>query len=369
MHTRDWYLKIRSNCSFVTIPLRNQVDMRRMSVKGVERCRWQALIVCLVLLVISQAQLGMAAPYYQGKTIKLIVGYKPGGGYDRMARLVAKYLPNYLPGKPAVIIENMEGAASVIAANYMYNIAKPDGLTIGTFNRAIPFAQLTKLDGVKFDVLKYAWIGSMAVEGTVFTIRNDLPFKTAEDLLKTKSPIMVGATGPTDTSGQFPTLLREYLGLNMKLIIYPSSSDIMLAVERKEVDGRSGAYSSLKPFIDRGLVRPIIRGRVAEKGTENLPVNEDLTTNKKGKAVMNMFSAGDLIGRPFVCPPGTQAAQLNMLREAFVKVAADPAIRSDAQKAGMEVQFTSAQEIVKVIESVFKQPPEIIAEFARQAKF
>ena len=327
-----------------------------------------ALFTVLLFIGLQVSGAG-AAPYYAGKTIKIVVGYKPGGGYDRMARLVAKYLPNYLSGKPAVIIENMEGAASVIAANYVYNIAKPDGLTIGIFNRAFPFAQVTKLDGVKFDVLKFAWIGSMAVEGTVFAIRNDLPYKTAQELLKSKTLLMVGATGPTDTSGQFPTLLKEYLGLNMKLIIYPSSSDIMLAIERKEVDGRSGAYSSLKPFIDRGLVRPIIRGRVAEKGTENLPINEDLTTNKKGKAVMNMFAAGDLIGRPFVCPPGTPAVQMKLLREAFAKVAADPGIRSDAEKAGMEVQYTSAPEIVKVIESVFRQPPDVIAEFAKQAKF
>ena len=152
-------------------------------------------VVVLLLVSLNVSGAG-AAPYYEGKTIKLVVGYKPGGGYDRMARLVAKYLPNYLPGKPAVIIENMEGAASVIAANYVYNIARPDGLTIGTFNRAIPFAQLTKLDGVKFDLLKYAWIGSMAIEGTVFAVRSDLPYKTADDLMKIKSPLMMSMDAP-----------------------------------------------------------------------------------------------------------------------------------------------------------------------------
>ncbi len=326
-------------------------------------------IVCLLLFVVCLPGESMAAPYYEGRVIKIVVGYKPGGGYDRMARLVAKYLPRHIPGKPAIIIENMEGAASVIAANYVYNIAKPDGLTLGTFNRAIPFAQVTKLPGVKFDLLKYAWLGSTAVEGTVFAVRNDLPYKTTEELLKAKTPLMIGATGTTDISGQFPTLLKEYIGLNMKLITYPSSADIMLAIERKEVDGRAGSYSSLKPFIDRGLVRPFIRGRVPEKGTEKLPVNEDLTTDKKGKAVMFMFSAADLIGRPFVCPPGTPPDVMKILSDGFAKMADDPEMKEDARKASMEIQYTSGKEILKGINSVFNQPPEIIAEFSRHVKF
>ena len=331
--------------------------------------RYTVAVVIFLLFSVCRPGEIIAAPYYEGKVIKIVVGYKPGGGYDRMARLVAKHLPKYLPGKPGIIIENMEGAASVIAANYIYNIAKPDGLSIGIFNRAIPFAQVTKLPGVKFDLLNYAWIGSTAVEGTVFAVRSDLPYKTTDDLLKAKAPLMIGATGTTDISGQFPTLLKEYIGLNMKLITYPSSSDIMLAIERKEVDGRAGSYSSLKSFIDRGLVRALIRGRVPEKGTEKLPVNEDLTTDKKGKAVMFMFSAADLIGRPFVCPPKTSPEVMKILSDGFAKMCDDPEMQEDARKASMEVQYTPGKEIVKVISSVFNQPPEIIAEFSKHAKF
>ncbi len=319
-----------------------------------------------IFLSLSEA---VAAPYYEGKIIRIVVGYKPGGGYDRMARLVAKHLPKYIPGKPAIIIENMEGASSIIAANYVYNIAKPDGLTIGTFNRTIPFAQLTKLEGVKFDILKYAWIGSTAVESTILTMRTDLPFKTFDDVLKSKSPIILACSGPTDISGQFPTLLKTYAGLNIKLIVYPSSADQMLAVERKEVDGRAGTYSSLKPFIDRGIVRPFIRGRVAEKGMERLPVNEDIATSKIGKAVMYMFSAADLIGRPFVSTPGTPPAVINILADGFAKLADDPQMREDARKASMDIQYTPGKEIVKVINSVFNQPKDVIAEFSKHVMF
>src|SRR4030042_3483351 len=140
----------------------------------------------------------LAAQYYEGKRMIIIVGYGPGGGYDRLARLLAKHLPKYIPGKPSIIVENMPGADSMIAANHLYNIAKPDGLTIGTFTRGLPFAQLTKVDGVKYDLTKYSWIGSSAVEAIILVIRADLPYKTFHDLQKTRAPIPMGGTGAAD---------------------------------------------------------------------------------------------------------------------------------------------------------------------------
>lgn len=310
-----------------------------------------------------------AAPYYEGKVLRIIVGYKPGGGYDRMARLVAKYLPRYIPGKPTVIIENMEGADSIIAANYLYNIAKPDGLTIGTFNRTLLFAPMMTLEGSKFDIAKYSWIGSTAVEGTVLTVRQDLPYRTITDLLKTKTPLVLGSTGPMDPGSQFPNLLKEFAGLNATLITYPSSADVMLAVERREVDGRAGAYSSLKPFIDRGLVRPLVRGQVAEKGMENLPVNTDFTTDKKGKAIMGVFSIADLIGRPYVAPPKTPVEIMNILMKAFTAMGDSPELQAEAEKVGMGIKYTSGKEVLKAITSTLNQPPEIISEFSKYMKY
>ena len=128
------------------------------------------------------------APYYEGKKIAIIVGFGPGGGHDRLARLIAKHLPKHIPGKPAVIVENMVGATGMIAANHIYNIAKPDGFTIGTLHGGIFFAQLLKAEGVKFDLMKYSWIGSAASEASVLCIRSDMPYKTFDDLLKAKSP-------------------------------------------------------------------------------------------------------------------------------------------------------------------------------------
>jgi len=327
------------------------------------------LIVLLSLLMLVPSQKLSAAPYYQGKVITIIVGYGPGGGYDRMARVLAKHLPKHIPGKPTILVENMPGADSIIAANQLYNIAKPDGLTIGTFNRGLVHAQLLKASGVKFDLTKFAWLGSASVEGTVLALRSDLPYKTFADLQKTKSPIVLGSTGPSDSSGQFPVLLKEYFGLKIKMINYPSSADVTLAIERKELDGKGGSYSSLKPFIDRGLLIPLIRGRVEEKGIEKLPVDEDLTKDKKAKSLLAIRSAADVIGRPYVAPPRTPEDKLKILREAFEKVSKDPEALQDAQKNMLTLEYLSAEKTMKVLNEVLSQPPDLVKEFGKIIKF
>ncbi len=327
------------------------------------------LVTGLIITIFLCPQTILSAPYYEGKTVRIIVGFGPGGGYDRIARLLAKHLPKHIPGKPVVLVENMEGASSIIAANHIYNQTKPDGLTIGTFNRGLPFAQLLKTEGVRYDVTKFSWIGSAAVEATIFAIRNDLPYKTVDDLKKVKEPIPIAGMGPGTSDTQFAILLKEFGKINLKLIIYPSSADGMLAIERKEVDGRGGSFSSLKPFIERGLVRPMIRGRVSEPGIENLPVNEDLTTDPKGKTIMAMLASADGIGRPYVVPPGTPANIMNILWDAFAKVAKDPELKEDAKKNKMEVSYTSGDECLKVLNYLLNQPTDIVQEFGKYIKF
>ena len=255
------------------------------------------------------------AQHYAGKTVTIVVGYKTGGGYDATARVLARHLPKHIPGKPTVIVQNMPGANSIIAANHVYAVAKPDGLTIGTFNRNLPIAQLTKVEGVKFDMAKFAWVGSAASECTVFAIRTDLPYKTFEDLRKSKQQIVIGATGPGASTYDFPLLLKEFLGVNIKLVSgYQSSADIMLAVERKEVDGRAGSFTSIRPFIDRNLVRPVLRARATEPGVENLPIDEDLAPTPRAKAIMALRSAPEIVGRPYVMHPNTPPEQLKTMR-------------------------------------------------------
>lgn len=327
------------------------------------------IAACIAVIAAPQSGVAQSADY-AGKTITIVVGYKPGGGYDRTARLLARYLPKYIPGEPNIIVQNMPGANSVIAANHVYNVAKPDGLTIGTFNRNLPLAQLLNVSGVKYDITKFGWIGSAASESTVLAIRSDLPYKTFEDLQKSGKEIVIGATGPGANTYDFPLLLKELLGVKIKLVSgYSSSSDIMLAIERKEADGRAGSFSSVRPFIDRGLVRPIIRARASEPGIENLPVDEKLAPNPRAKAVMALRSAPEVIGRPYVMPPGTPEAMVKTMREAFKKAIDDPALKAEAKKAKAELNYVPGEEAVEVMKEVLSQPKEVVDEFGKYIKF
>src|SRR5688572_19186079 len=323
-----------------------------------------------VLLLAALAPATALAQYYAGKTVTIIVGYKPGGGYDATARLLARHLPKHLPGTPTVIVQNMPGANSVIAANHVYNVAKPDGLTIATFNRNLPIAQLTGVGGVKFDITKFAWIGSAANESTILAIRADLPYRNFEELRKAKEAVVIGSTGPGANTHDFPLLLKELVGVNLKIVSgYSSSADIMLAVERKEVDGRAGSYTSLRPFIDRGLVRPIVRARTVEPGIENLPADEDMAPNARAKAIMALRSAPEQVARPYVLPPATPAEIVRVMRDAFAKAIKDPELEAEGKKAKLDLEYLAGDEAQKILVEVMKQPQDIVEEFGKYIKF
>jgi len=313
---------------------------------------------------------GAQSSPYAGKTITIVVGYKAGGGYDAIARLLARHLPKHIPGKPTIIVQNMPGANSMIAANHVFSVAKSDGLTLGTFNRNLPIAQLTKVEGVKFDMRKFVWVGSAASEATILAIRSDLPYKTVEDLKKADKPIVIGATGPGANTYDFPLLLKDLLGLNLKIVSgYSSSADIMLAIERKEADGRAGSLTSITPFIDRKLVRPIMRARAVEPGIEKLPVDEDLAPNPRAKAIMALRSAPEIIGRPYVMPPGTPEATANIMRKAFAETIADKDLIAEAKKAKMDLNYVGADEAQKVLKEMLEQPKDVVDEFSKYIKF
>jgi tripartite-type tricarboxylate transporter receptor subunit TctC len=324
----------------------------------------------VVAIIAALAAAAASAQNFAGKTVTIVVGYKAGGGYDATARLLARHLPKHIPGKPTVIVQNMPGANSIIAANHMYNVAKPDGLTIGTFNRNLPIAQLTRVEGVKYDVTKFQWIGSAANESTILAIRTDLPYKTFDELRKAKETVVIGSTGPGANTHDFPLLLKEVLGLNFKIVSgYSSSADIMLAVERKEVDGRAGSYTSLRPFIDRNLVRPLVRARTSEPGVEKLPVDEDFAPNARAKAIMALRSAPEQVARPYVLPPATPAEIVKLMRDAFARTIQDPELAAEAKKAKFDLEYLPGDQAQKILVEVMNQPQDIVAEFSKYIKF
>ena len=333
---------------------------------------WAAssIIVALVLVAFLAVPGRSQQPLFAGKTVTIIVGYNPGGGYDLVARLVARYLPKYLPGNPTIVVQNMPGANSVIAANHVYAVAKPDGLTLGAFNRNLVLGQLVKAPGIRFDMAKFAWIGSPASETTVLTIRNDLPYRTPADLTRADPAVIVGATGPGASTYDFPLLLKALAKFNLRIISgYPSSADIMLAVERKEVDGRAGSYSWTKPFIDRGLVRPVVRGRASVPDIAQLPMDEDLVSDVRSKVVMRLRSAPEIIGRPYVAPPGTPEEYVRVYWDAFTKMVGDREFLAEADKAGLEMNFTRGDQAAQITRDVLGASPDIVKVFSQFFSF
>ncbi len=220
------------------------------------------------------------ANFYEGKTLTVMIGAK-SGSLEIASQVVAHHLGKYIPGKPTVIVQHVPGAAHLLATNNVFNISKPDGLTILAANPNVAIAQLSKVEQVRFDVRKFQWLGSSGADGVMFSIRSDLPYKTIEELKKADKEFVAGTTGPGSNAHDFPLLLKEFAGLKLKLVSgYPANSDVLLAIERKEVDAWSALGTTIKLAADRGAVRPLVRGRTPVPGFENLPTDEDLATER-----------------------------------------------------------------------------------------
>jgi tripartite-type tricarboxylate transporter receptor subunit TctC len=222
---------------------------------------------------------------------------------------------------------------------------------------------------VRFDVRKFQWLGSTGADGVALSVRSDLPYKTFDDLRKADQELVAGTTGPGSNAHDFPLLLKEFAGAKLKLVSgYPANSDVLLAVERKEVDSWSALATTIKLAADRGVVRPLVRGRVAIPGFENLPVDEDLTTNKIGKALMVIRGLPLAIGRAFAVPPATPAPRVTILREALMKVIQDPEFQAESKKAKIDMHHISAEQVQKDFNTMMNQPPDVLKEMGKYIK-
>jgi tripartite-type tricarboxylate transporter receptor subunit TctC len=308
------------------------------------------------------------ANFYEGKTITVVIGAK-SGSLAIAAQILAHHLGKYIPGKPAVVVQQMPGAAHLLATNHVFNIAKPDGLTLLASNPNVAIAQLSKVEQVRFDVRKFQWLGSSGADGVAFSIRSDLPYKSFEELKKADRELVAGTTGPGSNAHDFPLLLKEFAGLKLKLVAgYPANSDVLLAVERKEVDAWSALATTIKLAADRGVVRPLVRGRVAMPGFENLPVDEDLATSQLGKSLMAIKSIPGAIGRAYAAAPNTPADRLAMLREAFTKAVNDPEFIAEGKKAKIAFSYISHEQALKDFTALLNQTPETLKEMGKYIK-
>jgi tripartite-type tricarboxylate transporter receptor subunit TctC len=310
--------------------------------------------------------------FYQGKTITLIAGTTAGSQYDAHARLIAQHWGKHIPGNPDVIVQNMPGAGSLIAANHLYNVAKPDGLTVMSIIPAIYFNQLAGRKEVQFDYAKFNWIGSVDRSDNVLYMRSDTPFKTIHDVRRFAQPPKCTATG-TGTVGHYtPKLLNETIGTKFEIILgYPGGPEMDLAVEKNEAQCRAfthAAWFSGEPYRTgqaKGFVHVLIQtGRKRDERLPQVPtlnelMNEFKTEETRRRLATVVLASGEL-GRPYLLPPGTPAERLKVLREAFMKLMTDPAFLADVKRRNLEADPTKGEELEKLAKEVMNQPPDVI---------
>jgi tripartite-type tricarboxylate transporter receptor subunit TctC len=333
--------------------------------------RLRAALLALVVLGVAVAGALGQAPF-AGRTVVVLVGNPPGGGYDRFARIVARHLPRYLPGNPAVVVQNMPGAGGIVAANHLFNVARTDAYTLGLFNRNLVIAQLAGVQELRVDMRRWNWIGNLAAETYVFAIRSDLPYRHVLELRRADPPLAVGSTGPGTGSHDYPLALKAFLRLNLRIISgYQGTGEVALAVERRELDGRAGAWSSLLPHIQRGLLRPLVRtlSDNPEPQLRALPVDQDLATGDVARAVLRLRSITLKLGRPFVAAPGAPGELVRLYQEAFRRLAQDAAFRSEIERNGFEPAYTSPEECLRIMQEVLSAPPGLQRVFRELFQF
>jgi tripartite-type tricarboxylate transporter receptor subunit TctC len=344
------------------------MSMREVFVKRINFC---------VIFLFGFALLGSIADatsheFFKGKSVRLVVGTSAGGAMDEWGRFLAPHLGRNIPGSPDVVVQNMPGAGTVIAANYIYNIAKPDGLTLGLVNPAIYIDQLLGAKEVKFDWTKLSWIGSPERIDQVLFIRTDFPQKTLDDLRKAPEPPRCAATGRSGAGYFLPKLLEDGLGLKIQMVVgYGGGGDMNLAMEKGEVQCRAGtvsAYVGREPtrtWMKTGFVRALVQS--GTKRYSKLPevptIYELMETYKTPDATKRvakvLLSSGEL-GRPFFGPPGMAADRVKILREAFTKTMNDEALLAEAKKKKWDLDPSSGEELEAISKEVMVQPPEVI---------
>jgi tripartite-type tricarboxylate transporter receptor subunit TctC len=330
-------------------------------------------LVVLAFMVLTVSPLrAQTPPYHQGKTVTIVVGTLAGDLYDLYARAIALYVGRYIPGNPNVIVQNMPGAGHMIAANYIYNVAKPDGLTIAAINAGLYFEQLAGRSEVKFDWTKYTWIGNATKSPQVLYMRADSPYKTIEDVRNAKEPPKCGTTGTSNMGYFVPKLLEEAVGAKFNVVAgYQGGSEIDLAVERGEIQCRSlstEAYFSREPFLSwrkNGFSRELVQGgRARIEKLPNTPTVFELMdkykTPEQARRLATALLASGEFHRPYLAPPNMRAEHVKILREAFEKTMKDADFLAETKKKRLEIDPTTGAEVEALAKEVMSQPKDVV---------
>jgi tripartite-type tricarboxylate transporter receptor subunit TctC len=318
--------------------------------------------------MVSPALAAAPADFYKGRTINMIVGYSPGGGYDLYARMLAQHLGKHIPGNPTVIPQNMPGAGSLKAANYLYTVAPKDGATIGTFSRTMGSAQL--VGHANFDATKFSWLGSITKDTSLCISMKTSPVQNWDDVM-TKG-FTVGGDGADADPDIFAKLYKNVFGAKIRLATgFPGTSDITLAMQRGEVHGLCGiSWSTIKAqhgdWLRDGKISLLVQG-AGQKDPElpDVPWAMDFAETEEQRQILNFVLAGQTIARPFVAPPSIPADRLAILRSAFAATLKDPAFLADAKRLQLDVSPVSAEDTEALIASLYATPKDVVAKAAR----
>ena len=305
------------------------------------------------------------ADFYKGRAVDLYIGYSVGGAYDLYARVIGRHLGAHIPGNPTLVPKNLEGAGSLRLANYLYRVAPYDGSAIGTIGRGIAFDPLLIGQGDAFDAQKFNWIGSANNEVSVCVAMRQSGIAKFEDLF-TKD-LTVGGTGTSADTDQFPRVLNRVLGTHFKIVEgYPGGNDVVLAMERGEVQGRCGwswssAKSTHKAWIDNKRMIVLTQLSLAKHPElPDVPLVMDFAKTDEQRQILKMIFARNVMGRPYLAPPNVPADRVAALREAFSETMADKHFRAEADKTDLEINPVSGAEVEQLVKEVYATPPDLI---------
>jgi tripartite-type tricarboxylate transporter receptor subunit TctC len=330
------------------------------------------LAIGFSLVFICFSKVHAQAPFYEGKTIRIVVGLPAGDAYDLYARMLAAHMGKYIPGNPNIIVQNMPGASTMITANHVYNIGKPDGLTFGSILPSLYFDQLLRRKEVQFDWTKFVWLGSFERSNNLLYMRADTPFKTIQDVTRTSEPPKCGSTGTGSPSYYLIRLLNDAIGTKFNIVTgYQGGQEIDLAVEKNEVQCRAFTITTFfarEPFHTwrkKNFVRVLTQtGKKRDPRLTDVPTVHELMEEYKTPESMRglaslMLASGDF-GRPIIATPGIPLDRVKLLREAFGKTLRDPELLDEAKKKRLEVDPMPGEDLEVLAKEVLSANKDLI---------
>jgi tripartite-type tricarboxylate transporter receptor subunit TctC len=306
--------------------------------------------------------------FYDGKTIRIVVGASAGGGVDTYARTIARHMGKHIPGKPAIIVENMAGAGSLIAANHLYKVAKPDGLTVGSFLGGLILQKLLGRQGIEFDPLKFEYVGIPAKENYVIGVSKATGINSVEKWMATKTPVKLGGVGSGSGTDDIPKVLTAVVGLPLQLVTgYKGTAEVRLAFNSGEVSGVCigwGTFASTwRKELDSGELNVVLQAMAKpHPALPKIPLAIDLAkTDEARKLIQAVAHTNSDILRLYVLPPGTPKDRVRILGKAFIDTLHDKEFLAEAQKARLEIEPVPGEAVETIVSNLFKLEPALVA--------